>query len=241
MPKVKVAPEKRAVKRSVSMHDVLNNKYKMLDLDPEWRKYIGHPQENFKMIVYGESGGGKTTFVMRLCVALTKLGKVYYNSAEEGEGATIQAAAQRCNVKELCAKGSFMLGDRDSFDDMVYKLSQKRSAPFVVLDSLQYMELKEAQFKQLVELFKRKVFIVISWSKGASPNGKVARAVEYMADIKTYVSNGKAVSRSRFGPTEPYEIYPPRQVEVKKKGRPAKAKAAPEPELFSEDGEAEEE
>jgi hypothetical protein len=225
MPKVKEAPVKRAVKKSVSMHDVLNNKYKMLNLDPEWRKYIGHPQENFKMIVYGESGGGKTTFVMRLCVALTKLGKVYYDSAEEGEGATIQAAAQRCNVKELCAKGSFMLGDRDSYDDLVYKLSQKRSAQFVVLDSLQYMNLTEEQFKKLVAMFKRKVFIVISWSSGPTPKGKVAKAIEYMADIKTYVSNGVAISRSRFGPTEPFEIYPPRQTEVKKKGRPAKEKA----------------
>jgi hypothetical protein len=227
MSKIKEAPAKRAIKRSVSMHDVLNNKYTMLDLDPEWRKYIGHPQENFKMIVYGESGGGKTTFVMRLCVALTKLGKVYYNSAEEGEGATIQAAAIRCNVKELCPKGSFMLGDRDSFDDMVHKLSQKRSARFAVLDSLQYMNLTEEQFKRLVALFKNKVFIVISWSSGPSPKGKVAKAVEYMADIKTYVSNGTAVSRSRFGPTEPFEIYPPRQTEVKKKGRPAK-ETAPE-------------
>ena len=229
MKKLKEVPVKKAAKKSVSVHSVLGNTYKTINLAPEWRKYIGHPEENFKMIVYGESGGGKTSFVMRLCVALAELGKVYYNSIEEGEGKSIQDALKRANVAQ-CKPGSFMLGDRDSFEDMVEKLAQKRSAMFVVIDSLQYINLTEDQYKRLVATFPRKAFIIISWSSGPTPKGNNAKAVEYMADVKTYVSNGTAISRSRFGPTEPFEVYPPRQTEVKPKGRPAKARVE-QPEL----------
>ena len=229
MKKLKEVPAKKAAKKSISVHSVLQNTYKTIPLDDEWVPFIGLPSENFRMIVYGESGSGKTSFVMRLCVALTKLGKVYYNSSEEGEGKSIQDSLKRANVAQ-CVKGSFMLGDRDSFEDVVEKLSQKRSAPFCVLDSLQYMELTEAQVKQLVATFPRKAFIIISWSSGPTPKGKIAKAVEYMADIKTYVHNGTAISRSRFGATLPFEVYPPRETEVKPKGRPAKARVE-QPEL----------
>lgn len=199
----------------ISAHTVLKNKYKTINLPGDWVRYIGLPEENFRMIVYGPSGSGKTTFVMKLCKDLTELGKVYYNSSEQGEGKSIQDSFNRCNIHE-CPKGSFMLGDRHTFQEMVAVLSKKRSAPFVVIDSLQYMNLTKGQYQELIERFPKKAFIIISWSAGATPKGEHAKGIEYMVDIKTYVADGVAISKSRFGATDPFEVYPPRQVKPSK-------------------------
>jgi hypothetical protein len=102
-----------------------------------------------------------------------------------------------------------------------------------VLDSIQYMNLKVWQVQTLMETFKnKKSIIVISWAVegGLSPKGAVAKATEYMFGVKTSVNNGSAVSKSRYGATIPYEVYPPREIPTKKKGR----KKAAEPEEAEE-------
>jgi hypothetical protein len=225
--------------RLIGVHSVLKNTYKTIGLDGEWVKYIGQPEENFKMIIYGKSGSGKTTYTMKLCKALAKLGKVLYNSSEEGEGKSIQDVLVRCDMGELPA-GSFMLGDRLSFQEMMQVIGMKRGPRIIVIDSLQYMKLTKDQYKIMTETFPKKAFIIISWSKGDVPQGEHAQGIEYMVDIKVFVKDGVAVARSRFGATEPFEVYPPKmkmpasQEEPEAKPKKAKKKGGP---LFPDDDE----
>lgn len=191
----------------ISAHTVLNNKYKTLPIDEEWVDVIGLPESNFRMIIYGESGGGKTTFAMKLAVMLTGLGKVYYNSSEQGEGKSIQDAFKRAGVAD-CPTGSFMLADRHSFREMMETLGKKRSAPFVVIDSLNYLNLTKTQYIEMTETFPKKVFIIISWSEGKRPKGTHAQDIEYMTDIKVRVDDGQVIALSRFGATEPMRLFP---------------------------------
>ncbi|MBD2769733.1 hypothetical protein IC235_17725 [Hymenobacter sp. BT664] len=193
----------------ISAHTVLGNSYKTLPIPEKWVGIIGLPESNFRMIIYGESGGGKTTFGMELGVMLTGLGKVYYNSSEQGEGKSIQDAFKRAKVQD-CPKGSFMLADRHTFREMMDTLSKKRSAPFVIIDSLNYLKLTEAQYKEMIEAFPKKAFIIISWSEpsGKKPLGTQGQAIEYMVDIKVRVNDGEVIALSRFGATEPYRLFP---------------------------------
>ncbi|WP_400192791.1 AAA family ATPase [Hymenobacter sp. B81] len=201
--------------KSISAHEVLKNKYETLDVPGEWVDIIGLPERGFRMLIYGESGGGKTTFTMQLAKMLTMFGKTYYNSSEEGEGKSIQDALKRARIDE-CPKGSFMLGDRDTFDEMVEKLSKKRSATTLVIDSLQYMSLTKAQYQHLVNLFPKKNIIIISWSAGKEPKGEHAKAIKYMVDVKCVVSDGLVVASSRFGPTQPYRLFPSKKLQKEK-------------------------
>ncbi len=191
----------------ISAHTVLGNKYKTLPIAEDWVDIIGLPESNFRMIVYGESGGGKTTFAMKLAVMLTALGKVYYNSSEQGEGKSIQDAFKRAGVAN-CEKGSFMLADRHTFAEMMETLGKKRSAPFVVIDSLNYLNLTKSQYQEMTETFPKKVFIIISWAEGKRPKGTHAQDIEYMTDIKVRVDDGLVIALSRFGPTEPSRLFP---------------------------------
>lgn len=197
----------------ISAHTVLGNKYKTLPINSQWVDIIGLPESNFRMIIYGESGGGKTTFAMKLAVMLTDLGKVYYNSSEQGEGKSIQDAFRRAGVAD-CPKGSFMLADRHTFLEMMDTLGKKRSAQFVFIDSLNYLNLTKTQYQTLVETFPKKVFIIISWSEGKRPLGDNARAIEYMVDIKVRVNDGEVIALSRFGATEPFRLFPSKKAKA---------------------------
>ncbi|MFD2787970.1 P-loop NTPase family protein [Hymenobacter rubripertinctus] len=205
----------------ISVHELDKKKYKALGLGDEWVPYIGQPETKLRMIVWGDSGQGKTTFVIQLCMELTKIGKVYYNSAEEGEGSSLQNNMRRNDVAGKCKAGAFMIGDRDSFEKMVSRLAQPRHRiKFVVIDSLQYLKLTEDQYKYLIETFPSLGIIMISWADSSgNPKGQHARAIRYMVDIKTYVKKGLATTDSRFGSTIPYRVMEWDEVE-----KPAPAK-----------------
>lgn len=216
---------------SISIHNIMTKKYPTYDFTPELVAILGEAEKNFKMIVWGQSGNGKSTFVALLCKMLTKYGKVYYNSIEQGEGKSIQDMARHCKLDE-CEKGSFVIGDRDTFDEMVKKLETNR-CKFLVIDSLQYIKLSMDQYQYLIENFKRKSIIIISWEQGSEPQGSAARAIRYMVDIKTRVHKGVAYIDSRFGATEPYRI--PGLFDKFNKAKAIEKESSLQPSIFGSD------
>ncbi|TAE62454.1 MAG: hypothetical protein EAY68_08670 [Bacteroidetes bacterium] len=190
---------------TISVHTLLLKKYPVYGFDQELIDMIGEAERGFKMLIWGASGNGKSTFAAILLKKLTKYGKVYYNSIEQGEGKSIQDLANHTKLGE-CEKGSFMFGDRDSYDEMVKKLKSNR-CKFVVIDSLQYINLTVEHYKKLITEFPNKSFIIISWEgSGGNPKGEYAKSIRYMCDIKTYIKKGVALTDSRFGATMPWHI-----------------------------------
>lgn len=191
--------------KTFSAHTLLNKEYETIPISEEWVMAIGEPEIGFTMIIYGDSGSGKTTFCIKLAKELSNHGKVYYNSCEQGESRSLQKVCMFCNIQDV-KQSQMMFGDRDTFEEMLEKLKKNR-AKFVFIDSLQYANLTTAQYKLMIERYPKKSFIIISWSKGGKPKGEYARAIEYMVDIKCVVHKGTAKAASRFGHTEPYKIF----------------------------------
>lgn len=94
-----------------------------------------------------------------------------------------------------------------TFDQLVTRLKRRGSAKIAVIDSQDYSELSTKQFKELLKLFPKKSFIVVSWAKNEKPKNQAARDIEYMSCIKVYVKNFKAYPRSRFGGNKPFIIW----------------------------------
>ena len=76
--------EKKKLQRALSVSEILKMKKKLLNLTGAWADAFGTPEFYGVWFIWGNSGNGKSTFVMQLCRELCKIVNVLYVSMEEG-------------------------------------------------------------------------------------------------------------------------------------------------------------
>lgn len=192
--------------KNLGVMALLQKQYHSMELPPEWEQALGQISDPFRWLVFGLPKNGKTTFLLKFCQALSLKYKVYYNSSEEGDSKTMADAIRRAGFNEDNG-GKFILGDRDSFDEMVLKL-RKNKAKIVVIDSRDYLKLTTDQYKKLTHLFPKKCFIIVCWEQSGKPLGKYAKDIEFMVDMVTHVSDHVAITNGRFGAQLKFDIWP---------------------------------
>lgn len=195
----------KPLKRAISMRELFATKYKVVEFDGEWKELIGNPELNQTWFIYGDSSNGKTTFTLQLCKYLSRFGKVLYNSIEEGSSESFRMAARRAGISEN--DKNIQLLDKESISDMMERLSRRKSPDIVVIDSTQEAGLKAEEYRLLRERFSQKLIIYISRAEGKNPDGAVARAIKYCANVKIWVEGYRATCRSRYGGGVPYTIW----------------------------------
>ena len=189
------------------VREMLNMKYDTFDFRGEWYEAFGLPEKRGVWFVWGNSGNGKTSFVMQLCKYLCRFGRVAYNSLEEGVSLTMQNAMKRFGMIDVNRR--FLLLDAESLDQMEIRLSRKKSPDIVVIDSFQYTMMNFKQYIELRERHKNKLFIFISHADGRLPSGRSAKSAMYNADLKIYVEGYRAFSKGRYiGPKKYFDIWP---------------------------------
>lgn len=191
--------------RAIGVKELITRKFNVYDFEGEWKLAFASPEKNFKMIVFGQPGNGKTEFCIQLAKYMAGFTKVYYNSFEQGVSKSLQDVAVRNKLEEV--SGKLIFGDKESFDDMMTRLSGRNAPMIVFIDSRDYMNLTAHQYKTMTEAHPRKAFIVICWDSAGKPRGEYAKAIEYMADIKVHVKQFKAYPRCRFGGNMTYTIW----------------------------------
>lgn len=193
--------------KAIGITQFLEKSFDTYDIEGAWLDSFGLIEKNFKMSVTGDSGHGKTEFVVKfikeLCLKFNT--KADYFSYEQGHSKSLQDAIQRNNMEEVKGKVMFITGG--PFDDLLARLKRRASARIVVIDSQDYSELSTKQFKELVKTFPRKSFIVVSWARKDKPKTGPAKDIENMSCIKILVKSFKAYPRSRFGGNNPFVIW----------------------------------
>ena len=191
--------------RSIGVAEFLARKFDVLPFEGKWKDSFAEPEKNFRMVVYGKPGNGKTEFCIQLAKYISQFKKVFYNSYEQGISKSLQDAIVRNNMEEC--KGRVMFGDRVNFKDLMAKLKGRNSAQVVFIDSRDNMGLTYHQYDRLVKTFPRKSFIIICWESSGKPKGEHGKSIEFMVDIKLHVRNYRAYPRCRFGGNRPYVIW----------------------------------
>jgi predicted ATP-dependent serine protease len=110
-------------------------KFQTLAFSDEYIKLPGSPQRNFTAMCYGESGSGKSVFLLKFADYFARnFGKTLYNSHEEGVNQTV---VDRINNFDISAKKLF-IGNALTFDEMCDKI-EKNYYRLVIIDSVKYM------------------------------------------------------------------------------------------------------
>jgi hypothetical protein len=191
------------MKRAYSVHNVIEAKFRTLELDGDWKEAIGSPELTGSWFIYGPPKNGKTSFAMLLAKYLTRFRRVAYNSIEEGLSLSIKMAMERVNMLEV--GGRLVLVEKDT-KGLIEYLKRHKSPDIIVIDSVQFLELKFEEYKQLKSMFPSRLFIYISHIDGRLPEGLTARKIWRDANVSFRIEGFKAFPVSRYGGGEPIVI-----------------------------------
>lgn len=184
------------MKRAISVNELLAMKKPVYDLSAEWRAAFGEPERNGVWFVWGRSGSGKTSFVLKLCKELCRFGKVAYDSLEEGASISMRNAFIRAGMQDVARR--MVLLDNESIEELDKRLSRKKSPDAVVIDSYQYTGMSFEDYLAFKRRHRNKLIVIISQADGTRPKGRTAGRVMFDASLKIWVEGYRAISKGRF-------------------------------------------
>lgn len=191
--------------RAYSVNDVFNKKFNTLSFEGEWKEFIGNPELSGSWIITGNSGNGKTRLAVKMAKYMTQFGKVAYNSIEEGFSESIKKAWIEEGMKEVA--GKILLLDKEPIDDLLVRLNKQRSPDIIFIDSIQFTHKSQVFLKKMIDRYNNKLFVFISHAEGSKPLGRTAKAIEYVSNVKIFVSQFMAYPKSRYGGKQPFIIW----------------------------------
>jgi hypothetical protein len=185
----------RALKRAVSVTELLSKRYKTFDFRGEWFDAFGNPETSGVWFIWGASGNGKSRFVAQLCKELSRFGRTCYNSLEEADSFTIQKSFQEAGLAEV--KRQVILVN-ESMDELSARLLLPKSPQFAIIDSFQYTRMNYAQYITFKERHRDKLIVFVSHADGKQPSGRSAKGVMYDSALKIWVEGFRAFSKGRY-------------------------------------------
>lgn len=189
------------------VRELLSMKFDTFPFEGEWYDAFDMPERKGVWMIWGNTGNGKTSFVMQLCKELCKYGRVAYDSLEEGACLTMQNTLRRFNMQEVNRR--FILLDAEPIDQLSLRMKRQKAPDFIVIDSFQYTQMTYAQYIKFKEKHRNKLLIFISHASGKNPDGRSAKKVAFDASLKIYVEGYRAFSKGRFiGPKGYYDVWP---------------------------------
>lgn len=193
---------KNTIDRALSLDNLLKSKFKEILFSEQWSSFLGEPEMAGSWIIWGGSGCGKTSFALMLAKELCRFGKVLYNSLEEGKSKSFQMAVLRAEMQSVAKRIVFL--DKEPINELKSRLKRKKSADIIFIDSVQYTEMKLADYQALCREFPKKLFVWISHEKNREPDGRLADKIRYNAHIKIHVDGYRAYAMSRTGGDNDY-------------------------------------
>lgn len=184
--------------RAYSPSEIENLQIPELPFNGEWEDAFGRPSRYERWFIDGESASGKSTFVMMLSKKLCEYGRVDYVSLEEGTGLSFKRRIERLRMGEVA--GRFKVVTGVTVADLIERLRKPKSANFVVIDSVQYLDIRsfERLKKLLLDRFSLKGFILVSQVYKGRPKGKMADDLRFDCGVKIHTRGYRAYCQGRF-------------------------------------------
>lgn len=195
--------------RTLSATQVLAVANDTIRLSGGWGDCFGEIDRTGIVFIYGPSTSGKSSAAISMAKALTEHGRVLYASNEEGFRSSFQNRLRRFGIGDCGTKIQFV--DKESMGDLLGRLEKRKSADFVIIDSVQDTKIRRSEYEKIKRMSGRKMFIFVSRIQGSIPIGRLAVDIKFDADLKVWVEGGRAVSQGRYiGDAGYYDVLPDR-------------------------------
>ncbi len=185
------------MKKAWSSTDLLATKYDEINWEGEWYDNFANPEARGIWSVKGQSGNGKTSFLLQLAKELSKKGRVLYNSLEEGNSKTMREAWKKHGLADCGRKIQLI---KEDISELTVRLEKRQSPNIIIIDSFQYTDFNWKSFLKFKNKFHHKLFIFNQQMDGNKIMDKTGIRVNFDADLKIEVVGFKAFSKGRsFG------------------------------------------
>lgn len=192
--------------RAVSITQLLNTKFDVMDFDGEWLEHIGRPEITGSWLIAGNKKNGKTRYSFQMMKYLSRFCRVAYDTLEEGISDTIKRAASETYFEPI-EKARILILHKEPVEELRKRLDKKKSPRIVFIDSIQYSGLSYKDYTRLKDDYPSKLFIILSHMDGNLPAGQVAKRIMYDANMYIRVEGYKAFSEGRCGGGQEYIIW----------------------------------
>ncbi len=196
------------MQRALTPGNIKNKRRKIYDFEGDWLEAFGRIEQGARILIWGESGNGKTRFMLQLAKYLMNFGRVAYNSLELGDSQALNIALQEVGIEK-----GLLIYNRETVEMMETRLKKHKSPDILLIDSLQYFRdyngrgMTYGRYIDFTGQFPNKTIIFISHGEGKHPAGRVAKSVKFDTDCKVFVKGFRAFVTSRYGGGEPLTIW----------------------------------
>lgn len=192
--------------------ELVEYKYDSYNFDGKWKDLMGCPAKSFHCMVFGRPKNGKSIWSFQFANYLTSFGKVLYIAAEEGFSATLQQKL----VEFGGISDNLFFANYRNFDQIREALKQS-DYEFVVIDSINFINLEPEDVEVLKSENKRTAFITIQQAtKGGQFRG--SQQFAHNCDIIIEVIEGVAHHTGRYAAPSEMQIFDNPQFKSKKVG-----------------------
>lgn len=182
--------------RAYSVDDIIRKKHRLIEWAGEWHQAFGHVGHVGVWFVWGNSGNGKTSFIIQLMKVLAQYYKVAFISLEEGSDYTVQKSFITHGLRES-GKRIVVISD-ETIEEIEARMAKPKSPHVWIFDSFQYTDMNYKQYREFKTRHKNKLIVLISHADSKQPMGRSARSVMYDAALKIWVEGYRAISKGRY-------------------------------------------
>jgi hypothetical protein len=183
--------------RSLTIHNLYNQKFETLPLDGRWLELLGEIQRTGAWLIYGAEKNGKTWLALTMAGYLSGFEKVLYVSAEEGTSKTFIDSCRRAGLN-----GSFR---RLNFEEYVpipeleEKLNKRKAPRIIFIDNITIYadELKNGVLRNLLKANADKLFVFLAHEENKEPYTATAKLCRRLANAILHVEGLMCVVSGR--------------------------------------------
>jgi len=178
---------------TVSLEELKSTRFNTLRFDYPYSNSIGNPEDNFMIMVWGTPGQGKSTWTLKFSEYLANNhGRLLYVASEEGKSVSLQNKVKglRSNYMDFTEIREYSKLKRKLESDLKYR--------FIVIDSVNDMDMTYDQFKALRVRFPTRAFVIIMQ---ATKQGKYKGDAKFMhdSDVTLKIEDYKPITeKTRF-------------------------------------------